>query len=62
MIVRTTQSLFWYQFVCLKPEFWGHQQGDYTGGLSDGVRHGQGTLRWSNGNIYEGDFVNGGVG
>jgi hypothetical protein len=33
--------------------------GNFIGLLKEGVRDGQGTLKWANGDFYEGDFKNG---
>ena len=33
----------------------------YEGSFSKGMMHGKGTYKWSNGVIYEGDFVFGSV-
>ena len=34
------------------------EQGVYVGDLKDGERHGQGTVTWSDGSKYEGEFKN----
>jgi hypothetical protein len=34
-------------------------EGEYKGPLVDGVREGQGSVRWANGDSYTGDFKQG---
>lgn len=36
-------------------------EGEYTGSMKEGVRDGVGKLEWSNGDVYEGQFKNGGI-
>lgn len=34
-------------------------EGTYSGALVEGVREGEGSLQWANGDVYEGQFKNG---
>jgi len=44
----------------VKPDFfWAMINGNYEGGLVEGVRQGQGAIEWSNSDRYDGDFQNG---